>query len=213
MRIVTWNIHGAKDASLGRIADEIAGFEPDVVCLNEVPRRHGKRLGRLLRLRSYVASSFVGPYGNAIFTNEPVARWHRFRFAGTRRIDRRDAALLELTAGPTIAAVHLNSLRPHDRPRNVAELVRHLPDRSIVAGDMNETAGGAVARELSGRFVDACDGGTEPTFPAAVPRVRIDQVWVPPGTVVLSCRTAATDASDHRPVIVEIETIPDTGAA
>ena len=208
MRIVTGNIHGAQDASLARIAGEITAFGVDVVCLNEVRRRHGRRLGRLLGLHAYVASSFLGPYGNAIFTNLPVAGWHRLRFARVRRLDRRDAVVIDLADGPTIAAVHLNSLRRDERPRNAAELVRRLPDRSIIAGDMNETAGGPVAEHLSGRFVDACAGGAEPTFPAASPRVRIDQVWVPPGTVVVSCRTAATDASDHRPVVVEIETIP-----
>lgn len=207
MRIVTWNIHGARDAPLERIARELENVRADMVCLNEVRRRDGKKLGRLLGMRPYVASSWIGPHGNAIFTNGPVTRWRRLRFRGVRRGHRRDAAVVELTGGPTIAAIHLNALRPDDRIRNAAEMVASLPERSIIAGDINEGADGAVATQLSSRFDDACAGPAEPTFPATDPRARIDFVWVPPGAEIVSCRVVATDASDHLPVIVDVEGI------
>lgn len=204
MRILTWNIHGARDASPARIAQEIAGQRPDVVCLNEVRRRHGKRLGRMLRLRTYVASSFIGPYGNAILTNEPIASWRRLRFAAVRRVDRRDAAIVHLRAGVTIVAVHLN-LRRDERVRNASELLAVVADRSIIAGDLNETPDDVVPRMLAARLEDGGRNPGLPTFPSGTPRARIDYVWVPAGTAVRESTVVPTTASDHLPVVVDID--------
>jgi endonuclease/exonuclease/phosphatase family metal-dependent hydrolase len=204
MRILTWNIHGARDAPVERIAREIASHEADVVCLNEVRRRHGKQLARAVGLRAFVASSFIGPYGTAILTNEPVSAWRRLRFSGVRRVDRRDASLVTLADGPTIAAIHLGLQAP-ERLRNAAELLEALPDRAIIAGDTNERPAGSVASMLAGRFDDACLEPGEPTFSAAAPRARIDYIWVPRGTRVRACRVAPTSASDHLAVMVDID--------
>ena len=204
MRILTWNIHGARDASIAEIAGAIAVHEADVVCLNEVKRSDGKRLRDALRMRAFVASSFIGPYGCAIFTNESVARWRRFRFSEVRRIDRRDAALITLADGTMIAAIHLG-LRGPERSRSAAKLLAALPDRAIVAGDANETPDHAAVRLFSSRFDDAASERAEPTFPASEPRSRIDYVWVPRGTRVLACGVVPTRASDHLPVIADID--------
>lgn len=206
MRILTWNIHGARDAPIEEIAGEISVHEADVVCLNEVKRSDGKRLHDALRMRAFVASSFIGPYGNAILTNEPVTAWRHFRFSRVRRVDRRDAALITLADGPMIAAVHLG-LRAPERSRLAAELLAALPDRAIIAGDANENPEGAAVRLLSGRLDDAGREGGEPTFPAAAPHSRIDYIWVPRGTRVRACRVVPTMASDHLPLIVEIDPI------
>ncbi len=206
MRILTWNIHGARDASITEIAGEIAVYEADVVCLNEVKRGDGNRLRDALDLRAFVASSFIGPYGNAILTNAPITAWRRFRFSRVRRVDRRDAALVTLTDGTTIAAVHLG-LRAPERSRLAAELLAALPDRSIVAGDANETPDHAAVALFSSRFDDAGREGAQPTFPAGEPRSRIDYVWVPRGTSGQACRVGSTKASDHLPVIVDIDLV------
>lgn len=204
MRILTWNIHGARDASIAEIAGEIAAHEADVVCLNEVKRSDGKRLRDALRMRAFVASSFIGPYGNAILTNEPVTSWHPLRFSRVRRVDRRDAAIITLADGSMIGAIHLG-LRPPERSRSAAELLAALPDRAIIAGDANETPERPAVLLLSGRFDDAGRQGGELTFPAAAPHSRIDYVWVPKGTRVRACRVVPTAMSDHLPVIVDID--------
>jgi endonuclease/exonuclease/phosphatase family metal-dependent hydrolase len=206
MRILTWNIHGARDASIAEIAGEIAAHEADVVCLNEVKLSDGKRLRDVLRMRAFVASSFIGPYGNAILTRELVTAWRRFRFSRVRRIDRRDAALVTLADGMMIAAIHLG-LRAPERSSSAAELLAALPDRAIVAGDANETPDHAAVRLFSSRFDDAGRERAEPTFPAGEPRSRIDYVWVPKGTPVRACRVVPTRASDHLPVIVDFDPI------
>lgn len=201
---MSWNIHGARDARVGAIAREIAGHQPDIACLNEVPRCDGRRLGRATGMRAFVASSFIGPYGNAILTGMPVASWRRLRFAGTHRVDRRDAAIVTLSSGIEVASIHLN-LRSPRRLRDIDQLLGALPGRAVVAGDHNEGPGGGVWRALAERFDDACTAEGAPTFPAAEPRARIDLIWVPRDARVTSCRVAATSLSDHRPVIVDVD--------
>jgi endonuclease/exonuclease/phosphatase family metal-dependent hydrolase len=204
MRVLTWNIHGARDAPLERIADDIAAVDADVVCLNEIRRRHGRRLGRALGMRHYVSSSFVGPYGTAIYTNEPIVWWRRLRFTGVRRIDRRDATVVKLRDGPMLAAVHLPVPRG-ERARNGAELLAAVPDDAIIAGDLNAMPHDDVPRAFAARFEDACVDGALPTFPADVPRARIDYVWVPRGSRVGGCGVIRTSSSDHLPVVVDLD--------
>ena len=204
LRVVTWNIHGAREASVERIAAEIAELRPDVACLNEVRRRHGRRLGRILKMRPFVAGSRFGPYGVAIYTNQSVSSWRRLKFDDVRRVDRRDAAIVTLENGITIAAAHLN-LRAAERLRNAHQLLDALPDRSIVAGDLNETARGRVWQVFAERLSDACAAVDAPTFPAGAPRQRIDFIWVPPEARVVETTVMPTRSSDHRPIAVTIE--------
>ena len=201
---MTWNIHGGRDAPLDQIALEIEAQHADVICLNEVRRPHGRALGRALSMRSFVTSSRLGPYSNAILTGLPVSSWKRLKFAGVRRVDRRDAAIVTLEGGVTIAAVHLN-LRAAERVRNIRQLIDALPDRSIIAGDLNETQGGRVWPVLAERFFDACDTSNVPTFPAGAPRQRLDYIWVLPGTHVERSDVIATRSSDHRAVVVTVD--------
>ena len=204
LRVLTWNIHGARDASVERIASEIIAQRPDVVCLNEVRPRHGRRLAGALKMQSFVASSMFGPYGVAIYTNEAVSSWRRLKFEGVRRVDRRDAAVVTLAAGLTVIGIHLN-LRADERLRNAHQLLKVLPDRSIVAGDMNETPKGRVWHALAGRLADAGAAVDVPTFPAGSPRERIDFIWVPPAARVLGTDVVPTRSSDHRAVDVTLE--------
>lgn len=213
MRLLTWNVHGFRDASVATIADEISAHHADVVCLNEVPRAQGRRIGVALGMRAFVASSPFGPYGNTILTSRPVDRWRRLRFSGVRRTARRDAAIVGLAGGLAVAAVHL-SLRAAERARHIAELLAALPPEAIVAGDMNERPGGTVWNTLDARLADAAGAAAadaagvaaapQPTFPAGAPTARIDGIWVPHGTQVIRCEVIETTASDHRPVVVDL---------
>lgn len=210
MRLLTWNVHGFRDASVATIADEISAHRADVVCLNEVPRAQGRRIGGALGMRAFVASSPLGPYGNTILTSQPVDRWRRLRFSGVRRTARRDAAIVGLAGGLTVAAVHL-SLRAAERARHIAELLAALPPEAIVAGDMNERPGGTVWNTLDARLADAAAAvaaavtAPQPTFPAGAPTARIDGIWVPYGTQVIRCEVTETTASDHRPVFADVD--------
>src|SRR5205823_7082198 len=120
----------------------------------------------------------------------------------------------------TSVATHLG-LVPVERFHHARLLADHLAgvDGPLIVGvDVNEGPEGPTARWLSERLFDAAvqpggDGG--PTFPAWEPTVRIDYVfvnhlapiiraWVPSGPPAL-------DASDHRPVLVEVDLSAEGG--
>jgi endonuclease/exonuclease/phosphatase family metal-dependent hydrolase len=114
----------------------------------------------------------------------------------------------------TAVAAHLG-LVPIERFHHARLVADHLAgvDGALILGaDVNEGPEGPTARWLSERMFDAAvqsggDGG--PTFPAWAPTARIDYVfvnqlapivraWVPSGQ-------ATREASDHRPVLAEVE--------
>lgn len=204
LRVATWNIHGARDASIEEISEVLRELRAEVVCLNEVPRRLAAPLARRVEMEAFTAASVIGPYGNAILTSREVASWRRFRFSRVPRKARRDAAIVTLTEGPTIAAIHLN-LRAAERARHIGELLEALPSDAVVAGDMNEQPGGTVWRTLDARLSDMAVADPEPTFPAGAPTARIDGIWVPETATAIACRVHPTDRSDHRPVVADVE--------
>jgi endonuclease/exonuclease/phosphatase family metal-dependent hydrolase len=123
----------------------------------------------------------------------------------------RGASLREVD-GIGVVVLHLP---PDDQQRRLEHLER-IADRwehrdpQLVVGDLNERPGGPVWLRLTGTLHDlAPDVG--PTYPTPRPRIRIDAVlgsaslrtvraWVPDDATVLA-------ASDHRPVVVELERI------
>lgn len=112
--------------------------------------------------------------------------------------------------GIGIVVLHLP---PDDQPRRLAHLDRiadrwERRDPQLVVGDLNERPGQPAWQRLGESLRDlAPDAG--PTYPTSRPRSRIDAVlgsaslravraWVPDDAEVLA-------ASDHRPVVVELE--------
>lgn len=83
----------------------------------------------------------------------------------------------------------------------------------LLGGDLNsEPTSAVIAMLTAAGWKDSwgCGQGNGFSFPASVPVKRIDYLMLPPG---LRCRTAnviATEASDHRPVVFEIERTPAT---
>jgi endonuclease/exonuclease/phosphatase family metal-dependent hydrolase len=116
--------------------------------------------------------------------------------------------------------VHLG-LSSRERPRHAAELLttlRELDGPVVVGGDLNEGPDGdavaALTAELrSGRSIA---GGDHPTFPAGDPTAGIDDVLVAGGAAIASFRVGESDAvqkaSDHRPVIADLELLPRPGS-
>jgi endonuclease/exonuclease/phosphatase family metal-dependent hydrolase len=88
--------------------------------------------------------------------------------------------------------------------RIVKNAVRGNP-RVLVGGDFNSTPESAVQTELRANgFHDAwptCGVGEGLSYPADVPKKRIDYLFVLSGFECMSARVVDADASDHRPVI------------
>jgi endonuclease/exonuclease/phosphatase family metal-dependent hydrolase len=96
---------------------------------------------------------------------------------------------------------------PSVRQAQVADMLKVLADDrgpKILVGDFNAEAAAPELAPLWEELRDAApDGGG--TYPAITPVKRIDFVTVSPDITVTGARTVATDASDHRPVVTDLE--------
>ena len=218
MRVASYNL---KDFTLDRhaAARVVRQIDPDVLCLQEVPRR----LFSTWRVSAFAAECGMfwsgrhrGSGGTTVFTSLRVqvaeTRHHRLRVAALQRT--RGYAVIRVgPAGhqPLVAAsVHL-SLDADERARHAGEILRTLSGGGpvLLAGDLNEGEDGrAWQRFASGmRLVSP----TRPTYPARAPRRLLDVIFASPDLCVLPHQDVALDAadlvaaSDHRPVWVDVD--------
>ncbi len=222
VRVVSWNIRDLSGDPLA-VQAVLRHLAPDVLCLQEAPRRPGSalRIGALARstgLRHVVGGRgsggtalLVGPAvtaGSARAVRFPVAHWYtRTRGAVLARLR---TPSLELA----VACVHL-PLGPADRVdhahRVLAELdaARSVAGGSlptVIAGDLNEPPGAPAWEAFAGLVGDPAPHAG-PTFPARRPGGRIDAVLVSEQVRVLGYGDGGAPenlvhrASDHWPVL------------
>lgn len=83
----------------------------------------------------------------------------------------------------------------------------------VLIGDCNIPSGSASLKHICGGMIAAetlADSGDNwPTWPRALPLLRIDHAWVRPGTAVLSYHTFDGGISDHRGQSLQI-VVPST---
>lgn len=217
LRVVVWNAHGFR-AGVSAAVEAIGVHEPKLVLLNEVGWS-GWSLRRFARALEAKAASGLRLLGRGI-PNAVLARppWRLLR-ADTIGLARRTgprrgvvAALVgrsgyRLTAG----SVHLGLSDP-ERLAHARDLTdRVLPGLRqpvLLGGDLNEPPEGLAASWLTDRLWDAfaaAGEGPGETFPAADPRARIDYLLVPEDVKVAGAFVAPTEASDHLPLVVDLE--------
>ena len=219
MRLVTWNIRSLRDSRADVVA-VLSEAGADVVCLQEAPRLvapawRARRLARDCGL--LVASAGRPVAGVAVLVRPGVAvrATRRLPFPWTPRLHRRGVAqaVVDVDGRPlAVSSVHLG-LDADERLRHADELLAvtaplRLP--AVIAGDLNDDAGGPVWRVLAG-YQDAwvvAGSGDGLTFPADRPRRRIDGVLVDHRLVVTAARVVDDDAvrraSDHCPLVVDV---------
>lgn len=110
---------------------------------------------------------------------------------------------------------HLDYRRdPTVRVQQVREMLAHVDTTvpTIVFGDMNASPSAQELQPLLARLHDAwiAGSGAGDTYPADAPMERIDYVLVSPQFHVRSATVPVTEASDHRPVVAELELAPST---
>lgn len=224
LRVMTWNIKDLHGDPLA-VHRVIRAACPDVVCLQEVPRMVLTRLQlALLATHSGMHAGDGGRQGagTAIITGDRARVydvWAR-RLPVVGRFTRPRGFARALVALPGTEPVCLTSLHlgldPDQRADHVDRLLRGLIDDvpAVLAGDLNERAGGASWRTLSNWALDpAADrpDAAPKTFSAKRPRHRIDAILVDPRLPVLDygdppdlVEADVRLASDHRPVFARI---------
>ena len=219
VRVATYNTRDFLD-DRSAAASVVRTIAPDVLCLQEVPRRlFAPR--RVARFAAQCRMRWVGPHrgsgGTTILTSSRVqvlqASHRRLRTHWPDRTRGYAVVLLGLPAGGelVVASVHL-SLVAAERERHVHRILEDLGrrDRVVVCGDLNEDSTGAAYGVLGTAGLRLVSPA-EPTYPARAPRRQLDVVLASPDVAVLPHVPVALSevdvvrASDHRPVWVDLD--------
>lgn len=196
----------------------VRAIDPDVLCLQEVPRRlfSTQRVASFARnCGMYWSGRHRGSGGTTIFTSLRVdvveSRHHRLRVAFLQRT--RGFALARVAAPGrepiAVASVHL-SLDARERAAHAQVILRavNVGGEVVLAGDLNEGDSGQAWKAFAGVMRPVSP--MTPTFPAAHPRRVLDVIFASPGLraephVDLDLPEADLVAgSDHRPTWVDI---------
>lgn len=236
LRVATYNIHkgvqGLGPASrleIHNLVHAVEQFDADVVCLQEVRHHHRKLEHRFARWPVEGQAAYLAPegyeaiyrtnavtrhgeHGNALLTRWPVLDI-RHADVSDHRFEQR--GLLHshlLVEGQTlhVIVVHLGLIHA-SRQRQVQRLGEHLaatvpPEAPlVVAGDFNDW-GAQLLQPMAALGLRTFDSLRLPTFPARLPLLHLDRIYVrglEPVWAHVPHGKAWSRMSDHLPLIAE----------
>lgn len=233
IRVLSYNIHhgagidGTLD--LERIARVIKSASPDIVSLQEVDQRttrskgvdQAKELARLTGMKYVYGPSMKyggGKYGNAVLTKFIIAKSETIPLPG----EPRSAVCVTLkTFGTNLSvkkflfiATHIDTKKAPqiDSVPLIENLFGSTPDLpAIIAGDFNATPHSPTMEAFGKTWKNATSQQDFFTFPVANPSKQIDYVLCRPAgkwKVVSTKVLDETVASDHRPILAELQFVP-----
>jgi len=235
IKVMSYNIHHGNPPSvpdkidLPAIAAVIKKADPDLVALQEVDvqtTRSGtdvheaEQLAALTGMHCYFFKSidvYDGAYGNAILSKYPIvhAEGHLLPMEPGLGGERRSVAVIKVepVPGKTVlfASTHLDLKKPHReiQAAKLVDLFKNSEIPVILCGDFNDVEGSTPLQILDQQFARSCSGPDCPkTIPADNPNRIIDFVMYSPKSsihVKSSTVIPETYASDHRPVLAELQ--------
>jgi endonuclease/exonuclease/phosphatase family metal-dependent hydrolase len=227
LRLLSYNVRSLRDDA-GAVAQVIRAADAHVVCVQEAPRflRWRAKCAALARRSGLVVvTGGRTAAANLILSalDVDVVATRDVRFSRDRRLHQRGTALAELRlqgAAFAVAGIHLDLVEA-PRIRHVGELEEAVSALiapsvpTVVAGDVNDEPGSPTWTRLAERRVDvwaAVGDGSGDTFSVGNPRRRIDGVFADERIGLRSAQLMDSPdvrrASDHRPVLVELD-LPD----
>lgn len=223
LRLLSYNVHNQKDDTAA-LASAVRALKPDVVVVQEAPRRfrwRHKTAALADRFGMVVAVGGLPSLGNLIVTTLRVSvtkAWST-RYPLTPGRHMRGAAFAECAVGGVPFAVtgsHL-STDPEERPAQAvawraAMTGTELP--VIAVADLNDVPGSDTWSIASDGLVDAAGEDERFTYSVRSPSRRIDGVFLDPRLTLVNYDVVDTPetrrASDHFPVLVDVE-LDNTG--
>ncbi|MDQ3608294.1 MAG: endonuclease/exonuclease/phosphatase family protein [Actinomycetota bacterium] len=218
---------------LQRIADEIRSSGVEVAGLQEVDRHWSARsdfvdqaqwLAEELDMHVVYGANLdrdpLSPgeprrqYGTAILSEYPIQSSSNTLLPRPEEGEQRgllEAVINVRGVRVRIANTHLQHNSSVERAAQVDRIMELLADSDepvVLLGDLNARPGDAELQPLSTRYDDAWLEGGEGdgfTLSAADPYARIDYIFVSREIVVESAEVRDTLASDHLPVVAELE--------
>lgn len=220
LRVVSYNVHGLRDDRRA-LASVVRGLRPDVVIVQEAPRRFRwrQRCADLAHEWGMLyAAGGLPSLGNLIVTSlrVRVEVAHHLQYPLTPGRHMRGAAFARCSVDGVpfvVAGSHL-STDDAERPgqaRLFKDAIFVEPSPVVCGLDVNETSDGRSWRLLAKGLVDAAAESAATdwnTFPSRAPSRRIDAVLVDPKFIVeryeIPDGPAVRVASDHLPVVVDL---------
>ena len=239
LRVMTYNVHrcvgrGGYD-SIDDITSVCAEARPDLVALQELDApetddaegaHHARDLASGLGMTLLFCRTFrrgVGFYGHALLSRSPLELVRVTTFpAISTRSEPRGAIWARTRIGPRtveIVSTHLGVAR-RERQLQSGELVGpewlgspSMGPVRLFCGDLNAVPNATTYRRFARRMRDSQrlvpGHRPKPTFPSALPFLRLDHVFVSDDVRVLGVTiphdARARRASDHLPLIVDLE--------
>lgn len=225
IRVISYNVHACVGSDgrfdPGRIVAVLEDLDGDFVALQEVEDRtfDGKTVSEFIAARlSMLAHRGVtlqrcdAQYGNLLLSRRPPAtlETHDISIVGPEPRGAIDATFDLGSDRLRIVATHLG-LRSHERRQQARLLVDRVQpakaDILVLAGDFNEwRPGGYSLRALSDLFDTRSRART---FPARMPVLGLDRIFVSPASAVRQSRAVKTPdarlASDHLPLVCDLD--------
>lgn len=217
LRVATFNIRHGRGldgrVDLDRIAGTVHALEADVIGLQELdngwprsgevdqPRWLADALGLHVVFHPTVQGPAGATYGIALAARTPFESesWFLPNPGGG---EPRGAQIARI-GDVTFVGTHL-SRNPTSRRAQIAHIAERIPvlgSPVVLLGDLNTTR-----RHLGPlRRAGLRAGPWAPTMPARRARTQIDFVLAGRGLRVRRARSVATSASDHRPLVTDIE--------
>jgi endonuclease/exonuclease/phosphatase family metal-dependent hydrolase len=222
LRVLTSNIRSGTDifgrARLNAQGAVLRGSGADVVMLQEVwPADQADQLAALAGLPHVVFSASrragAGEFGNAILSRWPLGDVV-CRPVPPARLRSQARCVVSATLAADglpwlVMCAHFGLLPGEPEPASqvVVELATAHRGPVVFGGDLNRALPTAPChRRLRAVLQDAAASSPSPTFPAPCPVLRLDYLYVR-GLQVSPATVLATTASDHRPLLVELESI------
>ncbi len=216
LRVLSYNVRSLRDDP-GAVVRVIAAASPDVVCLQEAPKwwRWRSRCAALAReCDLLVVTGGLSAGHNLLLSTISVEVSATRDVLLSRHFGRhqRGVATAVCTVGGStfrLAGTHLG-LDAAERSRHAEEIGALIGDGDgpvILGADVNEPPGSPAWAALAARLPECRAAGG--TYPAAGPQRRIDGIFAGPAVRVGSATVLDSPdvrvASDHRPVLAELE--------
>jgi endonuclease/exonuclease/phosphatase family metal-dependent hydrolase len=238
LRVATYNIHKgvqgvgpARRLEIHNLGQAVAQFDADIICLQEVRKLHRREEAFFQHWPQQPQADYLAPegyhvvyrtnavtrhgeHGNAMLSRWPVLA-QRHEDMSDHRFEQRGLLHAEVAVqghSVHVVVVHLGLIRA-SRVRQLAQLAqyiaREIPPQAalLVAGDFNDW-GALLSQPLARVGLRSSSSTTLPTFPARLPLVQFDHVYVR-GMATLSQHVPRGRnwwrMSDHLPLITEFE--------